>query len=149
MSISFDMITGAFLSKITEYDLMMVPHDDREEIVAGYRTRAVSQFRHVTGINFAECADEENARYDIDVSDDDADELVDIISEGMIVQWLKPYIFQQELLETVLNTRDYTTYSPANILFRVRETYKHAQSDFTQAIREYSYNHGDLTVLHL
>ena len=67
----------------------------------------------------------------------------------MLVQWLKPYVYKQEILSNVLNSRDWTTYSPAEILMRVGNAYKKAQDDYTQMIREYSYNHGDLTGLHL
>ena len=67
----------------------------------------------------------------------------------MVKQWLKPYLYRQEILENVLNTRDYTTYSPAELLLRVGNAYKEAKSDYTQMVREYSYNHGNLSELHL
>ena len=56
---------------------------------------------------------------------------------------------QKKLLQNLMNTRDYTMYSPAELLMRVGNAYKGAQRDYTQMIREYSYNHGDLTGLHL
>lgn len=151
MSISYDTFTGAFLAKITEFDLLDIAPEQRDEIVAGYMRRAVAHFKHICHVDLTACENKEERRYDTDenFTDEDVDELVDIVSEGMVVQWLKPYIYKQELLENVLNTRDYSTYSPANLLFRVRETYQKAQSDYTQMMREYSYNHGDLTVLHI
>ena len=57
--------------------------------------------------------------------------------------------WKDELLENVLNTKDFTTYSPAELLMRVGNAYSKAQKDYTQKIREYSFNHGDLTDLHL
>ena len=85
----------------------------------------------------------------MDVPEEDIGEIVDIVSEGMVVQWLKPYVYRQELLENALNTRDFTTYSPAELLKQVRSAYNGVQKDYTQMIREYSYNHGHLTDLHL
>ena len=79
----------------------------------------------------------------------DLDEIVDIVSEGMLVQWMKPFVYKQEGLENVLNTKDFTTYSPAELLMRIGNAYNAAQKDFTNMMREYSYNHGDLTDLHL
>jgi len=67
----------------------------------------------------------------------------------MVVQWLKPYVYKQELLENVLNTKDFSTYSPAELLLRVGNAYAKAQKDYLNMIREYSFNHGDLTDLHL
>ena len=86
--------------------------------------------------------------YDV-FTDEDLDEIADIVSEGMLVQWMKPYTYKQESLESVLNTKDFTTYSPAELLMRIGNAYAAARKDFTNMMREYSYNHGDLTDLHL
>ena len=94
-------------------------------------------------------ADDYTREFDVEIEDNDLDEIVEIVSEGMLVQWMKPYTYKQENLESVLNTRDFTTYSPAEMLLRISNAYAAARKDFIQAIREYSYNHGDLTELHL
>ena len=62
---------------------------------------------------------------------------------------MRAAINKQELLENSLNTADFTTYSTAELLLRVGNAYAKAQKDYTQMIREYSYNHGDLSELHL
>ena len=148
MSISYDDIAGAFLSKITEFELLELFPEDRDALIDGYMKRAATVFNKVCRYNLS-LKDEEYREYTADFAEEDIDEIVDIISEGMIVQWLKPYVYQQELLQNVLNTRDYTTYSPAELLLRVGNAYKQAQKDYIQMVREYSYNHGDLTRLHL
>lgn len=149
MSIPYDAFTDAFLNKISEFEMLKLDDNIRTEIVDGYRKRAVSAFRKNCLVDLFTTGDDEERVYMVDVSDDDLDELVDIISEGMVVQWLKPFVYQQDLLQNMLNTRDYTLYSPAELLKRVGSAYKEAQKDFTQMIREYSYNHGDLSDLHL
>lgn len=149
MSIPYDAFTNAFLNKISEFEMLKLDDNIRTEIVDGYRKRAVSAFRKNCLVDLFTTGDDEERVYMVDVSDDDLDELVDIISEGMVVQWLKPFVYQQDLLQNMLNTRDYTLYSPAELLKRVGSAYKEAQKDFTQMIREYSYNHGDLSDLHL
>lgn len=149
MGIKYDAFTGAFLSKISEFEILRLDEASREEMIDGFRVRAVTAFRKNCKIDLFTTGDDNLREYDVEVSDDDRDELVDIISEGMVVQWLKPYVYQQELLQNVLNTRDYTLYSPAELLLRVGNAYAKAQKDYTQMIREYSYNHGDLTELHL
>ena len=85
----------------------------------------------------------------MDIPAEDLDEIADIISEGMLVQWMKPYTYKQEGLESLLNTKDFTGYSPAELLMRIGEAHKAAMKNFTEMKREYSYNHGDLTDLHL
>lgn len=149
MSIPYDAVVGAFLSKITEFDMINMDDDYREEMVDGYMKRAVSEFDRVCKQDLTTSFDSATRMFNVDVSDAAADEIINILSEGMVVQWLKPYVYQQELLQNVLNTRDFTQYSPAELLMRVGNAYRRAQKDYTQMIREYSYNHGDLTVLHI
>ena len=75
--------------------------------------------------------------------------VIDIIAIGMVVQWLQPYVYKQENLCNLLNTRDFTTYSPAELLKRVGDVYKQAGNDYKQAMYDYSYTAGDLTSLHI
>ena len=149
MSLSYDVFTDAFLHKIKEYDFSLMDEYDCTDAVDGYMKRAISQFRKICKYELTATADDEERVIHTEVVSDDLDEIVDIVSEGMIVQWLKPYVYHQENLENVLNTRDFTTYSPAELLMRIGNAYDSAKSDFTQMIREYSYAHGDLTELHL
>ena len=149
MSIPYDLFTDAFLSKITEYKFLKLDDENRTAIVDGYMKRAISSFKKVCVYDLAATGDDISREYKVNIPQEDIDEIADIVSEGMLVQWLKPYTYQQELLENVLNTKDYTTYSPAELLLRVGNAYKQVQKDYTQMIREYSYNHGDLTTLHL
>lgn len=151
MSVPYDVFAAAFLSKITEFDLLSLDDASRTEIVDKYMHTAVSNsnFKKVSGFNFATTKDDENRVFDLEIPADRIDEIVDIVSEGMVVQWLKPYVYKQELLENVLNTKDFSTYSPAELLLRVGNAYAKAQKDYLNMIREYSFNHGDLTDLHL
>ena len=151
MTVPYDAFTSAFLTKITEYDLVSLDDNMRTAIVDGYMKRSLSNttFKKVCNIDFFGGADDEERTYTVDVDEETMDELIDIISDGMLVQWLKPYVYRQENLEQILSTRDYSLYSPAELLLRVGNAYTKAQKDYMQHIREYSYNHGDLTSLHL
>lgn len=147
MSVPYDYFTGAFLSKVSEFEFLKLPEEDRTAIIDGYMKRAVSAFKKICKYDLSSF-DDSSREFTEDVDESDMDEIVEIVSDGMLVQWLKPYVYRQELLENVLNTRDFVTYSPAELLLRVGNAYAKAQKDYTQAIRWYSYNHGDLRSLH-
>ena len=148
MAVSYDVFAHAFLSKVTEYSF---PKQDyaRNDMVDGYMKRAFSAFKSVCPYDFTTTADDAVREFNVIIDGDDLDEIVDIVSEGMVVQWLKPYLYKQEIMENVLNTRDFTSYSPSELLYRVRESYNEANSHFLNMIREYSYRHNDLTELHI
>ena len=149
MGIPYDVFTGAFLSKISEFELAELSPDTRTDIVDGYLKRALSAFRKNCKYDLFGTSVDAIRQFEVDIPPVDLNELVDIVSEGMVIQWLKQYVYQQELLENILNTKDFTQYSPAELLMRVGNAYAKAQKDYTQMIREYSYNHGDLTDLHI
>ena len=143
MSLSYDVFTTAFLSKITEFDLLSLDENSRNEVVDGYMHKKVCKY------NFSTVKDDENRLFNLEIPDDTLEEIIDIVSEGMVTYWLKPYVNKQEILENVLNTKDFVTYSPAELLLRVSNAYKDTHKQYMNMIREYSYNHGDLTDLHL
>lgn len=148
MSVSYDLFTGAFLNKVTEYDFIRLDDYDRNSIVDGYMKRACSQFNKVCKYDLM-TYDDRIREFACDIPEDEIDEIVDIVSEGMLVQWMKPYFYRAENLENVLNTRDFSAYSPAELLYRITNAYSESKRDFTNMVREYSYNHGDLSDLHL
>lgn len=149
MSLSYDVFTAAFLSKISEYDFYDMDEEIRAEAVDGFMKRAVSEFRKNCKYDLFSTASDENREFDVDIDGDDLDEIVDIISEGMLIQWMKPFLYNQENLEQQLNTRDFTIYSPAELLMRIGNAHATAKKNYINMIREYSYNHGNLRGLHL
>lgn len=148
-NIQYDLFINAFLQKISEFDFLTLDEEDRNEIIEGYMHRAISEFSYVCSYDLVSTRNDELREFEVEIPDRILLEIINIVTEGMLVQWMKPYMYNQELLQNVLNTRDYTTYSPSELLYRVTEAYKESQQNFTRMIREYSYRHGDLTVLHL
>lgn len=149
MSVLYDKFTEAFLSKVSEYEFVNLKDFERNGLIDGYMKRAIASFKKICKYDLSTTGDDIIREFDIDIADGDLDELTDIISEGMLVQWMKPYTYKQENLENVLNTKDFTTYSPSELIMRIGNAYATAQKNFTNMMREYSYNHGDLTDLHL
>ena len=106
MSVSYDVFIGSFLEKVTERDLLSLEQSQRDSVVIGYMKRAISGFRKICQYDFSTTGDDETRVFNVDVPDDDLTEIADIVSEGMVVQWLKPYVYKQELLENAINTQD-------------------------------------------
>ena len=149
MGVPYDVFAGAFLAKISEYSFLSLAEEDRTEMVDGFMKRALSAFRKNCKYDLFTTGNDITRTFSVDIPEADLTEIADIVSEGMVSQWLKPYVNKQENLENVLNTKDFSTYSPAELLMRVGNAYAKVQKDYTNMIREYSYNHGDLSDLHL
>ena len=148
MGVPYDLFTGAFLGKVTEYDFISLDEYDSNSIVDGYMKRACSQFDKICKYNLTD-RDDIIRQFNIDIPENEIDEIVDIVSEGMLVQWMKPYLYKQDIFSTMLNTRDFTAYSPSEMVRQISSAYTAVSKRFVGMMREYSYNHGDLTELHL
>lgn len=148
MSVSYDIFTGHFLDKVKEYDFIKLDEYDRTKVVDGYMKRACSQFNKICKYDIVN-GDDNIREFEIEIPDDEIEEIADIVSEGMLVQWMKPYMYKQENYENMINTTDYSGYSPAELLYRITEAYKMCKKDFANMMKDYSYNHGDLSDLHL
>lgn len=146
--VSYDVFISAFLDKITEYDFIHMDQDVTESILDGYMKRACYQFSRVCPYKLTD-GDDAARQFDVDIPADRIDEVADIVSEGMVEQWLKPYVYKSENLTNILNTSDYESYSPAELLLRVVGVYRQAKSDFRYASNRYSYEIGDISDLHL
>lgn len=149
MGVPYDIFANSFLSKVTEFDYLQIDREYAIDIIDGFMKRALQAFRKNCKYDFFTTADDAGRVFDLDVPADDLEEIVNIVSDGMIAQWMKPYLNKTSLLRNVLNTRDFTVYSPAELLMRVGNAYEKAQKEFIQGIREYSFNHGKLTELHI
>lgn len=148
MSVSYDVFTEAFLSKINDYHHLELDEDIVQDEIDGYMKRACVQFNPTCLYNLLSF-DDENRVIDTDIPSGDSYVIADIVSEGMVVQWLKPYAFNAELYENVLNTKDFTLYSVAELSKRTHEAYNTARLAFTNLMRDYSYTYGDITGLSL
>ena len=149
MCISYDVFTGAFLAKIMEYDFAEMDDFSRTHIIDGYMKKAISAFGKICKYDLRKTGDDESRVFNVDIPDEYIDEIADIISEGMLMHWLKPYVYHQDNLSNLLNTRDYSTYSPGEFLNKISGVHASVQRNFTNMQRDYSYRHGDLTDLHL
>lgn len=149
MKLTFDVLTDAFLSKISEYDFLTLSDEDREFIVDGFMKRSIAAFKKNCLYDLTSTRDDISREFEVEIEEEDLDEIVDIISEGMVAQWMKPFLHKQEVLNNVLNTRDYTLYSPAELIHRIKEASDGVNKRFIQMIREYSFNHGALKELHI
>ena len=104
MKVSYDMFTEAFLAKITEYNFLKLEECDRQAIVDGYMKRAASKFSEVCQFDIGN-GDDDNREYTLDgATEDQVHEIVDIVTDGMLEQWLRQYLYKQENLENMLNT---------------------------------------------
>ena len=149
MGISYDYFTESFLNRITDRGFLSLSEETRQEITDEYLKSAAAPVYSAGGPDLLSCADDSAREFDISLNSPVLEELREIIAAGMVCRFLEPYLYRQETLSRALNTKDFSTYSSAELLLRIRETYEGARARERRLLREYSYNHGDLSSLHM
>ena len=134
-----------FLDKISDYKLLNYEDYLVDDLAVGYMKRVCTKFDKICQADLSQQDDNEYAF----LSDEIDDEIIDIVTDGMVVEWLRQYVNNSDNLENILNTKDFTMYSSKNLLAEIKSLYQDEQKAFTNSMREYSYNHGDLSNLHL
>jgi len=148
MSVSYDYFTQGFLGKIKDYHYLQLPDEVTQLMIDGYMKSTCAQFNKMCPYDLTSFNDDAR-EFSADIPDDELYTIVDIISEGMVVQWLKPYTYSAENYTNVMNTKDFSQYSPAQLAETLKNIHQTAKSNFTNAMRDYTYQYGDLSDLAL
>jgi len=140
MATDFSVVYGSFLSKVTDTDLSDMAEEDANSVMSDLLKQATVKFSESCK---KDLSDVTTTGFVSDLDDYE----IDILSELMVEAWYKPHINYTDLLRNKLSTKDFTTFSPANLQKENRESYELAHKRARSMINEYSFrmnNIGDL-----
>ena len=140
MATDFSVVYGSFFSKVTDTDLSDMTEEDANSVMSDLLKQATVKFSESCK---KDLSDVTTTGFVSDLDDYE----VDILSELMVEAWYKPHINYTDLLRNKLSTKDFTTFSPANLQKENRESYELAHKRARSMINEYSFrmnNIGDL-----
>jgi len=137
MATAFTNVYSSFLDKVNDYDLADMVQTDAETFMRGLLNQAVVRFLESCKKDLTQ-TDDSGFIEDLDLME------IDILTEGMVEAWLKPIRNNLDLLRNTLSTKDFTTFSPANLLDKVNNTYSMAHANFLSRIKEYSFIRNDV-----
>ena len=138
MNTTYDDVIESFLGKITEYDWYKYTDAEKDEIIEQYMISACSKWRN-SGLDLKD-RNNDTRTFNSQLSD----EHIDIIITGMVVEWLKPKLYNSDKLKAFLNTKDFNLTSPQGILSQIREVYNGARIEFKVMKSEFSFNNGNV-----
>ena len=140
MATDFSVVYGSFLSKVTDTDLSDMTEENANSVMSDLLKQATVKFSESCK---KDLSDVTTTGFVSDLDDYE----IDILSELMVEAWYKPRINYTDLLRNKLSTKDFTTFSPANLQKENRESYELAHKRARSMINEYSFrmnNIGDL-----
>lgn len=136
MGTSYTMVFAEFKDKITDPDLLLFSENLQHEIILSFMDKAIARCRRVvSGIVDLDNRDNLIAEFGEELPW----EVIDIITEWMTVFWLQPYVNNIENLRNNLSTKDFSLFSPANLLEKIGSRYDIASRKARSLMNEYSY----------
>lgn len=134
---AYTTLYNSFLDKVNDYDLADMTEAMAQTSMRGWLNQAVVRFLESCKKDLTQ-TEEGGFSEDLDLME------IDILTEGMVEAWLKPIRNNLDLLRNALSTKDFTTFSPANLLDKVNDTYSMAHANFLSRIKEYSFIRNDV-----
>jgi len=142
MATSYEVIYGFALSRFSDYDFLNYEDETREDILFGYMKSAQSDFLNICEYDLSDY-DDAAGQYNVTLDD----ECIEILSLGVAYYWCSAKVMNSELFRNVLNTKDYSFFSPSTLLTSLQSLRSSLQKEYKARIIEYSYIHGDIAGL--
>lgn len=163
MATTYSSIYDEFLDKITDPDLLLLAEDDQDATKRAYLEYAVKKCSRYISPQFdltkrttVEVVDEDASLDDdeeptveeVEAFEDDLDDsVIVLLTEHMVEAWLKPYVNNADLLRLHMNTKDFNTTSPANLVEKIGARYDEARHRARSLRNEYTYIINSVTSL--
>lgn len=141
---TYKEVFDEFKDKIDDPDLLLFSSQLELEMLISYMNKAIYKCGRIV-----------KKTVDLSLRDDDLlefkvyvpDEVMEIITEWMTVFWLKPYVNNVENLRNNISTKDFSVFSPANLLEKIGARYDEARRYARSITNEYSYVIADMKEL--
>ena len=140
----YETVFAEFKDNITDPDLLTFAKDLQTEILIAYMNKAIGKCKRIVKPTVdLSIRDDETMEFGVEIPD----EVMDIITEWMTVFWLKPFVNNIENLRNNLSTKDFSVFSPANLLEKIGNRYDIARKHARSLTNEYSYIISDMKEL--
>jgi hypothetical protein len=142
MATPFTEIYDRAVFRFTDYDFLKRDIQTREDILERYLISARTEFKRICKVDLCDCdMDEKQFNTDLD------DEVIEILALGISFYWISHKSLNSKALKNVLNSKDYSYYSPSALLKEVKGLRDTIRGEFQSRMRRYSYNGNDISSL--
>ncbi len=125
--------------RVTDYDVLKRSFQCQIDMMAEYLFCAVADFAPHCEFDL-EDRDEDLFQFNQDLDH----ECIQILALGIAAYWMSSKTLNSELLRNKLSTKEYSYFSPANLLGEVQTLRDTVMREFKSAIIRYTYRHGNI-----
>lgn len=139
---SFEEIYERALTRFKDYTWLKYSDEDKAYLLRNYLRMAQSDFGPVCLEDLKDYSDESGS-FNFVLSN----EVINILAVGVSYYWLDARIMSSENLRNYMSTKDYTYFSPANLLREMTALKESAWKEYQRRITMYGYFKANISTL--
>ena len=135
----FSEVYERFYDLCTEHDLAELEEETVNDILEGYLLYAISRF-DICKTNLSNLNEDKNGFAETLNTRE-----IDILANFMVLASIKPKLHNSDLYRNGLSTKEYSMFSPANMLNSIQNVYNETKRDIDDLIIKYSNSVNDVS----
>lgn len=141
MGTPYSCIFERAIFRVSDVKMARLNDEDKKFVLGKYMRSAISDFCNKCKSDLTD-RDEEGECFNVDLTEEEQE----ILALGISYYWLSAQILNGDLLKNKLSTKDYTYFSPANLVRETNTLRNDVRTEYRHRIINYTYDHGDLTL---
>lgn len=142
MGTKFEDIYERYRARVRNYDFLDYNSITRDVFQYDLLMMSISDFEDVCQ-NDLNDREDELLVFNVDLTNREKD----ILALGMVLHFIEPYVYNTDSLQNALNTKDFSLYSPANLLEKMTELMTTTERRLKREINLYSFRNGGISSL--
>lgn len=142
MATPFSEIYERAVLKFSDYDFLKLSESEREYILEKYLMSAQADFEKMCRIDLSQI-DTDYKEYKVDLDN----EVIEILALGIAYYWVSSKVLDSTNLSNSLSVKDYSFFSPANLLREMTEFRNSLYKEYRRKMIEYTYYAGNIASL--
>lgn len=139
---SFENIYARCRTRIRDYDKEGYTDELFQQMERDLLDAAIDDFADICVQDLTNL-DDELEQFNIELSRKEQS----ILALSMIVHWLEPYVYNSDALKNVMSTKDFSLFSPANLLEKMTDLLQMSNRRLSAEMNLYSFKVNNVSAL--
>lgn len=142
MGTKFEEVYARYRARVRNYDFLDYNSAVRDVYQYDLLIMSIGDFEDICVQDLSD-RDDEILTFNIDLTNREKD----ILALGMVLHFVEPYVYNTDALQNAMSTKDFSLYSPANLLEKMTELMTTTEARLRREINLYSFRNGEISQL--
>ena len=142
MGTMFEDVYERYRARVRNYDFLDYDSITRDAFQYDLLMMSISDFEDICQ-NDLNDREDELLMFNVNLTNREKD----ILALGMVLHFIEPYVYNTDSLQNALNTKDFSLYSPANLLEKMTDLMTTTEHRLKREINLYSFRNCSISSL--